>query len=1579
MKHRITCFKNLLLIFPVFLALHTFGQAPNISYGVGLQVYSTGLSIQNLDLYNTGGAINVGLATTSTFAGSTTSGNVDGVGLNARFLQPLNTATDASGNVYVADTYNRRIRKITPGGTVTTIAGSGTMGADNGQGTDASFNHPSALVVDASGNIFVADQGNHKIRKITASGYVTTFAGNGSAGYNNGSDAAVQFNSPIGLVLDQAGNLYVADYNNNRIRKITPAGVVSTFAGNGSAGSQGGQLLSASFNRPMGLARGASGNMFVADRQGHKIRKIDALGNVSDLAGSGTAGWSDGTGISAQFSSPNNVAVDASGNVYVADQGNHMIRKVTAGGAVSTIAGSISGYADGVGDAARFNNPFGLSIDGNGNLYIADQLNNMIRKTSIPASYTISPALPAGLSFNTMNGTISGTPMVTLSQTTYIVTGNNSHGSDTARITMRIDQGVPLSPGIVPTSQRNWVMTNDVRVAGILDEPSLRNASADPAKVQTTVAYLDGLGRPLQNVQVKGNPLANRDVIQPFEYDSVGRELRKYLPYTTEYGSSGSYRMDALKGSNGYGNSAQRNFYALASDFKNTDYPFSQSIVETSPLNRVLEQGAPGSVWQPGSRTPTGGRTVVTEYGKNYGNVAGETRKVLNYTAVSPNNNHTRRLNYIGWYPIARLHLTITKDENWTSGDGKAGTEEEYKDRDGKVILKRVWETDTSALNTYYVYDDWGNLSFVLPPAVHDITPAISQNELDDFCYQYRYDNQGRLVEKKIPGKGWEYIVYNILDQVIATQDSVMRMRSPLQRAVFTKYDNHGRVIVTGIYDVPNTVVAGQNYRQSMQNTANGQTEIFEKRLYVGAVNTNDYSSVTTPTSGGIILQTNYYDDLKTVPGRPTLGAPATASGMTQGLLVASRRAILNDVSHNLWTVNYYDDQGRILTTRKQHYKGAVVDSLNYDLTSFNYNFNDQVTVRVRKHYINTSTNPRLTDTTRYIYDAAGRKVKTWQQLRNMGQSANPRTLLSQLSYNEIGQLKNKKLHSTDSVNFKQSIDYWYNDRGWLSTIGDPSLVSNMSVFGMRLNYNEGSVKYYNGNIGGMTWQTKVPDGTSSFQKRQVYVYTYDKLDRMTLASYSEAVGNANSGKYNEQVTYDDMGNIKFLKRKNSTGSNFLNDFEYIYSGNRLSSVNDAVLASQGGAYTYDGNGNVKTDTRIGISGITYNILNLPGTISRTAGDVTYTYDATGAKVRTEGEETRQYVDGIEYKGGSLEFVSNEEGRAVVNGTAAYSYDYLLKDHLGNTRAMIKQDGSIVQIQDYYPFGLAFNPGNSLTPSTDNRYRYNGKELQETGLYDYGARYYDPVIGRWASVDPLAEKGRRWSPYTYAFDNPVRFIDPDGMWPDWGTVGSTVGSFFGSFVNNVRESAVALSDAAKHPYQSGRNFLKAFKKDPKTRRPYIRGQIKSDITRAYDRFQKGNANVKADVLGAAAGEILQLFGGEVGELGKLGKMGKISEVNKLLEVGKATELGKAGEFDVFNVTSDGVVIPKGEKYSIPSEYVENPYRNSDYGITENGKFKSKVRIDPATAPGSKGPNVSHYHLNGKSTHYQPGGKDPGFN
>ncbi len=337
--------------------------------------------------------------TVTTLAGQAlAAGNVDGAGSSARFFYPTGIVA-AQGNLHVADTNNSTLRRIAvSSGAVTTPAGSpGFAGSADGAGSAASFNNPSGVAVDSAGNVYVADTLNHTLRKVTASGVVTTLAGlPGTSGSADGSGSNARFHGPQGLALDAAGNLLVADTNNHTIRKFAPStGAVTTLGGlAGKAGATDGAGTSARFNSPTGVALDDSGSIYVADAENHTIRKITSAGVVSTLAGTvGQPGCADGTGTAAKFSSPSAIAFDhSSGNLCVADTGNFTIRMIVpATGVTSTLAGTAgtSGSTDGTGSAALFFQPTGIATDGTGAIYVADTDNHTIRVGYLPAAPSI--------------------------------------------------------------------------------------------------------------------------------------------------------------------------------------------------------------------------------------------------------------------------------------------------------------------------------------------------------------------------------------------------------------------------------------------------------------------------------------------------------------------------------------------------------------------------------------------------------------------------------------------------------------------------------------------------------------------------------------------------------------------------------------------------------------------------------------------------------------------------------------------------------------------------------------------------------------------------------------------------------------------------------------------------------------------------------------------------------------------------------------------------------------------------------------------------------------------------------------
>ena len=398
------------------------GSAARFAYPCGVAVDSAGTIYVADTGNNTLRKVTpTGIVTTlAGLAGS--AGSADGMGSAAKFNGPCRLAVDTNGNVYVPDYFNDTIRKVTPVGAnwvVTTLAGlAGSPGSADGTNSAARFYYPDGVAVDSAGNLYVSDPNNDTIRKVTPVGtnwVVTTLAGSaGHSGSADGTGSAARFNAPVDVAVDSAGNLYVADLDNDTIRKVTPVGtnwVVTTLAGlASSAGSADGTGSAARFNGPGGVAVDNAGNLYVSDNNNCTIRKITPVGQnwvVTTLAGlAGSLGSADGTNSAARFYYPASVAVDSAGNIYVADLGVNVIRKLTPAGAnwvVTTLAG-LAGYIaeiDGTGSAARFNFPAGVAVDSVGNLYVSDSGNNTIRKgfpaSSVPAPILQPPSLSAGL------------------------------------------------------------------------------------------------------------------------------------------------------------------------------------------------------------------------------------------------------------------------------------------------------------------------------------------------------------------------------------------------------------------------------------------------------------------------------------------------------------------------------------------------------------------------------------------------------------------------------------------------------------------------------------------------------------------------------------------------------------------------------------------------------------------------------------------------------------------------------------------------------------------------------------------------------------------------------------------------------------------------------------------------------------------------------------------------------------------------------------------------------------------------------------------------------------------------------
>ncbi|UCA61684.1 DUF6443 domain-containing protein [Chryseobacterium rhizoplanae] len=906
----------------------------------------------------------------------------------------------------------------------------------------------------------------------------------------------------------------------------------------------------------------------------------------------------------------------------------------------------------------------------------------------------------------------------------------------------------------------------------------------DCSKKFENVQYFDSWGKLVQSIDIKGSP-SGKDIVSHVEYDNFGRQVKSYLPVPQQGTQDGSIYASPLSN---------------ASAIYGGEKIYSESILENSPLDKVLQQIQLGNDWN----------SKPVNFGYDVNTTADGVKK---FSVTTWKEGATEAiLSESGIYIDGKLYKSSVTDE-----DGNIAIQ--FKNNKGQLILSRKVLNASENADTYYVYNEYGHLVFVLPPlasAREDITAnTIKQDEL---CYQYHYDGWNRLVEKKVPGKGWEYMVYDKSGRMILTQDANLKAAN---KWLISKYDPLGRIAYTGFLtggdragrqnQIKNLVITEE--RSTTGFTRNGITVYYTDSAFVGEI----------PT----ILTVNYYDTYPAgtpaapsqIMGQNVLKQPGFGSNFrtTQSFPLAS---FVKNIEDDNWTKSYtwYDTNGRLIGSQSiNHLGGYTISETELDFAGV---------VKKTKVYhkrLDTDTEKVITQT--LTYDNQNRLLVNKHKIDN-----NPEEILTQNEYDELSRVRTKKVGGTDIFQPLQVMDYTYNIRGWLTKINDPANL-NGKLFGYEVKYNNPAYTNiaggkYNGNITEVDWRNASED----VLKR--YTYSYDALNRLKDAIYTEPNSTTPfNNKYNEHLTYDLNGNISTLKRNASpaTGNTAtqVDDLVYEYSGNRLTKVlenalNDAGYEGGNNPITYDQNGNMKDMLDKGIQSIGYNFLDLPNELAITEkfldqfshSNITTLYGADGTKLRKtnfkEGKRgslgsTRitDYLDGFQYtyfdKGLSsclfcksnsayeaqayknindpvlqvpewkLDFVATAEG---FYSFTENRYIYQYTDHLGNTRvSFAKNSAGVLEIADtnnFYPFGLNHIAGNEFNTSRTGSfysYKYNGKELQETGMYDYGARMYMPDLGRWGVADAYAEAMRRHSPYNYAFNNPVNFIDPDGNSP----------------------------------------------------------------------------------------------------------------------------------------------------------------------------------------------------------------------
>jgi RHS repeat-associated protein len=931
---------------------------------------------------------------------------------------------------------------------------------------------------------------------------------------------------------------------------------------------------------------------------------------------------------------------------------------------------------------------------------------------------------------------------------------NVPNGSSRPTVTAVTAQGALSS-----STKVNYVRSRDA-VAAISDTAVFDTANY--IRVKQTTQYMDGLGRPWQTVVQQVSP-GLKDIVSPVRYDEYGRESYKYLPYVSTE-TNGNFKLDPF--------GAQATF--MASQFSGETIYYGETRFENSPLNRPVKSLAPGNSWA------GNGKGISMGYLVNKADDLVRIWTITNNALTYSGDASTNIPATAATYGAGQLYETHTADEH----DKEVV---EYKDKEGKIILKKVQiaaspgEDHTGWLCTYYVYDDFGSLRFVIPPKAVVYLAAnswtFSTDIIAELCFRYEYDTQNRMIAKKVPGAGWVYMVYDKRDRLAFTQDANMRGGN---KWLTTIYDDQNRPVTTGMISyagnrdalqgvidalfIASTVTtvtvsfyAPDTLYVNERETGKPTYRAKEKIVFTGIMETEGGAEVETfigpatvsetsvlvnynplPSGSGFIpLTVNYYDNylftantyntsnntyLNDVDGYPYAETlPSSKSPLTRGMSTGSKVRVIEDpdnLAAGPWisSASFYDDKGRVIQTNTENYKnGADVNTMRYD-------FSGKVLAVYQVHN-NAAAGQTVKTKTNMLYDHAGRLLHIRKTLNN---DAGTMRYLSRNEYDELGQLKDKKLgqRSGSDAGAMEPQAYEYNIRGWLRGINQPYTGGGTGSewFGMELNYDYGFEKnQLNGNIAGTKWRSR-GDG-----RRRAFGYDYDAANRLLSADFNQFTDAWNKtagidyttlmGDGSDHTTaYDENGNIKKMQQKawKISGSDWIDNLAYTYkdNSNKLRNVIDsknetgttlgdfrssvAYMTALGNNktitatdYNYDDNGNLTKDNNKEIDVITYNHLNLPYKITVTGkGTITYVYDATGNKLEKRTVETATsktihttYLGGYVYQNDTLQFMSHEEGRIRKKPDNSFVYDYFVKDHLGNTRMVLTEEYQ----QDTYP------------------------------------------------------------------------------------------------------------------------------------------------------------------------------------------------------------------------------------------------------------------------------------------------------
>lgn len=870
-----------------------------------------------------------------------------------------------------------------------------------------------------------------------------------------------------------------------------------------------------------------------------------------------------------------------------------------------------------------------------------------------------------------------------------------------------------LLPSIAQVSSENYVQAS-TRISD--------------SQMQTVTQYYDGLGRPTEKVEHGVTP-DGTNLVHLQEYDGLGRDLRSWLPVKTRFSFLGASDVSSL---------VQRQYHDSRA--------YSAFVYDGSPLDRVVQEEGVGEDWK--------NHPVKADY-------------LINTTSFPLDCKcyHVSmqgELQDKGYYPEGRLKITKTTDE-----DGRESYE--FKNLSDRVVLRRAMLSEKESADTYYIYDYRGNLNFVLSPNYQE------ESSLDKYAYQYKYDGRGNCIWKKLPGCEPIYMRYTCNNRLAFQQDGNLRKKGTWE---FYVYDKLGRKVVGGITssvsDVSDTYVYAQ---------------------YTGTGSLDGYEVVGATINPKSLLVTNFYDDYSFIDkcqsteqtmlrldSNQSLESafPSNASPNARGYQTGRKVYLTDGSGRYVMTSQYYGRKGRMVQEHTSNLQGGW----EHRYTSYTY-----AGLPSKSVHVHTAIGERtIQENYSYAYDHAVRLVKTTYSI-----NGSPEKILSTLDYDDLGRVVFHTLLD------KEVVAYVYNIRNWKTDIIGQNFNQSLAY-----NHNNGSLiprkSLYNGNISAMSWQ--VGDGV-----KKGFYFDYDSQNMLTDAEYGEGSGLYESnGNYGEYLSYDKMGNVLTLLRyglRDNGQYGLIDNLSYGYNGNQLLKVDDAVSgpyyagafhfvdgANESVEYAYDANGNMVSDKNKGIGSISYDINNLPREICFSDGrSSSYVYDAEGKKHSvsynltamtsaqplmpemqsgnavsanaTNGQKTIHYCDNIIYDDGET-IVLNDIGYAKYDRQGNLSFHYYLQDYLGNNRVVMNEDGTIEQVNDYYPTGTLM--GSSQNGEVQ-RYKYNGKELDRlNGLdwYDYGARSYDAALVVWNGVDELSERYYPYSVYVYCKNSFLNAKDVDG-------------------------------------------------------------------------------------------------------------------------------------------------------------------------------------------------------------------------